>query len=123
MHTDLLDWEATQFELDLREVIVPIHEAAITSLQAVHYDAEAASQEQARDAEAAGDECGWDLARNMASEEEKRARERERVIGWLVLLHMGIVLELKLRRLYELLEAISLKRGVQPTSMYKARHS
>jgi len=114
MRMDLLDWEATQFGLDLDEVIVPTHEAAITSLHAVHYDVEGTSHEQVREAEAAGDEGEWQLALNMAGEEEKRARERERIVGWLVLLHMGIVLELKLRKLYEILRTISLKQGTPP---------
>lgn len=117
MRIDLLDWEATQFELDLIEVIVPIHEAAVTSLQAIHYDGEGVAQEQIREADAAADEGESQLARDMANEEEKRARERERVIGWLVLLHMGIVLELKLRKLYDLLEKIFSKEGRRATAV------
>ena len=123
MHIDLLDWEATQFELDLNEVIVPIHKAALTSLQAIHYDSEGMGQEQIREADAAADECESQLARDMANEEEKRARERERVVGWLVLLHMGIVLELRLRELYDILEAISLKQGRIATAVHGSRRA
>jgi hypothetical protein len=110
-HIKLLDWEATQFDLDLKEVIVPIHKAAVTSLQGVHYDGELALQEAILEAEAAGDEGQWQLEQDMAKVEKKRAIEREQVIGWLALLHLGIVLELKLNKLYDLLEGISLEQG------------
>lgn len=117
MHIKLLDWEATQFDLDLKEVIVPIHEAAVTSLQAVHYDGERAGQEAIRQADAAGDEGEWQLERDLAKVEKERAKERERVIGWLALVHLAIVLEQKLNNLYEFLEQISLKQGRCATAL------
>lgn len=123
MHIDLLDWEATQFELDLDEVIVPIHEAAVTSLQAVHYDGERAAQEAIRQADTAGDEGEWQLEHDMAKVEKERAIERERVIGWLALLHLGIVLELKLNNLYEFLERISLKQARRATALRRNRRT
>jgi len=114
---ELLDWEATQFDFDLKEVIVPIHEVAVTTLQAVHYDGERAAQEAIRQAGVAGDEGGWQLELDMARVEKERAIERERVIGWLALLHLAIVLEQKLNKLYGFLEQISLKQGRRATAL------
>lgn len=116
IHIKILDWEATKFHLDLDEVIVPIHEAAVTTLQSVHYDGERAAQEAIRQADAAGDEAEWQLERDMAGVEKERALERERVIGWLALLHLAIVLEQKLNKLYEILELICLKQGKRATA-------
>jgi hypothetical protein len=123
MHIDLLDWEATQFALDLKELIVPIHEAAVTSLQAVHYDGEHAAQEAIRQAGAAGDEGEWQLEQDMAKVEKERAIERERVIGWLALVHLGIVLELKLNNLYDFLERMSLQQGRRATALRRNRRT
>ncbi|MBZ5670189.1 MAG: hypothetical protein LAO04_10720 [Acidobacteriia bacterium] len=117
MRIDLLDWEATQFDLDLNEVIVPIHEAAVTSLQAVHYDGERAAQEAIREADAAGNEGESQLEWDLAKVEIGRAKERERVIGWLALVHLAIVLELKLNNLYDFLERISLEQGRRATAL------
>jgi len=117
MRVDLLEWEATQFDLDLKELIVPIHEAAVTSLQAVHYDGERAAQEAIREADAAGDEGEWQLERDLAKLEKERAIERERVIGWLALVHLAIVLELRLNNLYDFLERISLEPGRRATAL------
>jgi len=123
IHIDLFDWEATQFDLDLNEVIVPIHEAAVTTLQAVHYDGERAAQEAIRQADAAGDEGQWQLQRDMANVEKERAIERERVIGWLALLHLGIVLELKLNNIYDFLESVSLEQGRRATALPRNRRA
>jgi hypothetical protein len=120
---ELLDWEATQFYFDLKEVIVPIHEVAVTTLQAVHYDGERAAQEAIRQAGVAGDEGGWQLELDMARVEKERAIERERVIGWLALLHLAIVLEQKLNKLYGFLEQISLKQGRRATTLPRNRRA
>lgn len=114
-HVDTLDWEATYFDLDLDEVIVPIHEAAVTRLHEIHSDAEGNAQEEIRAAEVAEQEDEHQFAQDLAKEEEKRAREREQVVGWLALVDLVMVFHLKLGRLLEVLTRIADVRGIAPT--------
>jgi hypothetical protein len=111
-HIDLLSWESTYFDLDLDEVIVPIHEAAVTRLHEIHSDAELKAQEEIRAAEMAEHEDEHQFSRDMANEEEKRAREREQVVGWLALMDLVMVFHLKLRRLLEVLTRIAEAPGM-----------
>ena|ERR1017187_1647138 len=66
-HLDPLDWESTYFDLDLDEVIVPIHEVAVTGLLKIHSDAEGIAQEGIRAAEVAEHEDEHQFARDLAS--------------------------------------------------------
>jgi hypothetical protein len=114
-HIDVLDWESTYFDLDLDEVLVPIHEAAITRLHEIHSGAERGAQEDIRVAEAAEHEDECQFARDLAREEGKRAREREQVVGWLALVDLVMVFHLKIGRLIGVLTRIAELRGIAPT--------
>jgi len=115
-HIDRLDWEATYFELDLDEVIVPIHEAAVTRLHEIHSDAEHAAREEIRGAELADDEAEHQFALDLAKEEKKRAQERERVVGWLALVDLVMVFRLKVNKLLKMVTRIADARGIRQAS-------
>jgi hypothetical protein len=112
---DTLDWQSTYFDLDLDEVIVPIHEAAVTRLHEIHSDAERRAQEGIRAAEVAEHADERQFAQDLANAEENRAREREQVVGWLALVDLVMVFHLKLARLFQVLTRIAEMRGIVPT--------
>jgi hypothetical protein len=99
-----LAWEYEEFKTQLEEVALPFHEAAIIELQKIHSEKEEALQQSIREAELEDDESEWQLQHDYARIEKERAKERERVSGWLALVYLVSLLHFKLDKLKSILD-------------------
>jgi hypothetical protein len=104
-----LRWEYEEFKVQLHEILVPFHEAAVTELQNFHSAKEEEIQEAIRNAES--DEGEWQLQRDYARLEKTRAGERERLTGWLALGYLVSLLHFTLNRLKSALDSVYPPRG------------
>lgn len=109
LRLDRLRWEYEEFKVQLDEILVPFHEAAITELQNFHSAKEEEFQKAIRNAES--DEGEWQLQRDYARLEETRAGERERLTGWLALGYLVSLLHFTLTRLKSALDSVHPPRG------------
>lgn len=99
-----LAWEYEEFKTQLEEIVLPFHEAAIMELQKIHSEKEEELHQLIHQAELEGDESEWQFQHDYAREEEKRAKERERVSGWLALVYLVSLLHFKLDKLKSILD-------------------
>jgi hypothetical protein len=109
LRLDRLRWEYEEFKVQLDEILVPFHEAAITELQNFHSAKEEEFQEAIRNAES--DEGEWQLQRDYARVEKARAGERERLTGWLALVYLVSLLHFTLNRLKSVVDSVYPPRG------------
>jgi len=108
---DFLAYEASEFNSELDDVTAQIHEAATIRLQETYHELLSAADKCVREAEALDDHAEWDVARQLRQLEERRAIERERVVGWLALIFIVILLDLKLKKLKARLDMTHPARG------------
>jgi len=96
--------EYEEFKTQLEEVALPVHEAAIIELQKIHSEKEEALQQSIREAELEDDESEWQMQHDYARIEKARAKERERVSGWLALVYLVSLLHFTLDKLKSILD-------------------
>jgi hypothetical protein len=113
---DPLAWEYEEFKMQLDQVLVPFHEAAIIELQKIHSEKEEALREAMSEPAKLGDEGEWQLQRDYQRLEGQIAKERERLSGWLALVYLVIILDLKLEKLKSLLD-----ESRPPTGKYQGK--
>lgn len=101
---DRLAWEYEEFKTQLDEVVVPFHEALIIELQKIHSEKESALQKLIHEAEVEDDEAEWQLQHDYSKLEKERAKERERVSGWLALVYLVSLLHFTLDKVKSVLD-------------------